>query len=83
MGPSEEHVRGIQSSKPMRNPHWLLNYPFTGFSMASSHALNSPNVKFDIFMYIFWNLTLSYKYVGLEKPIIAVMVSKDGFEIQH
>ena len=44
-GPSEEHVEGIYSLKPMGNLHWLLDYPFTGYSMASSRALNSPYIR--------------------------------------
>ena len=41
-GPLREHVGGVQSLKPMVNPHWLLDYPSIGFSMVSSRALNSP-----------------------------------------
>ena len=33
-----------QFSEGCGNPYCLLNYPFSGFSMASSHALNSPTV---------------------------------------
>ena len=42
-GPGEGFV-GVQSLKPMGNPHWLLDYLFLGFSKASSRALNSPIV---------------------------------------
>ena len=42
--PLKEHIEVVQSLKPMENPHWLLDYPFTGFLMVSSCALNSTNV---------------------------------------
>ena len=44
VGPLKEHIRGVQSSKPLGNSHWLLDYPSLRFSMASLHAPNSPNV---------------------------------------
>ena len=42
--PLRGHMGGVQSSKPLENSHWLLDYPSIGFSMASLCALNSPNV---------------------------------------
>ena len=44
-GPLEDHVEGVQSLKPMRNPHWLLDYLFIMFSRASLCALNSLDGK--------------------------------------
>ena len=41
MGPLGEHVGRVQSLKSMENPHWLLDYLFTGFSMAFLCALNT------------------------------------------
>ena len=41
MGPSEEQFGGVQSLKLMENPHWLLDYLFIRYFMASSCALNS------------------------------------------
>ena len=41
-GSSRESIGGVQSLKPVGNSHWLLDYPSSEFSMASSCALNSP-----------------------------------------
>ena len=43
VGPLREHIGGVQSLQPSGNLHWLLDYVSRGFSMASLHALNSPN----------------------------------------
>ena len=35
---------GSQSLKPLENPHWLLDYMSTGFSIAFLRVLNSPRI---------------------------------------
>ena len=45
VGPLGGYVEEVQSLKPIGNLHWLLDYPFAGYSMASSHALNSPYIR--------------------------------------
>ena len=43
VGPLEEQIGGVQSLKPLRNSHWLLNYPSHRFSVVWLRIPNYPN----------------------------------------
>ena len=51
--PLEKYIDGVQSAKLLKNSNWLHDFPFLGFSMASSLALNFPNVLHMCFEYLY------------------------------
>ena len=41
-GPTGEQTEGVQSSKPLENYHWPLDFPSIDYSMASSICFELP-----------------------------------------